>query len=65
MDEITKTFLEQNRHGSMEIYLTNGIKLKGLLDNFDADGLLLSNPDHGTQLIRLSAIATIQPKGAF
>ncbi|MBE8181978.1 MAG: RNA chaperone Hfq [Candidatus Portiera sp.] len=54
-------FLEQMREDQLEIniYLVNGIRLKGFIDGFNENVILLRNGS--VQMVRFDAISTIMP----
>jgi len=59
------TFLNQHRKEKtpVVVYLTNGIRLKGVIRGFDSFVVHLRG--QGSQLIYKHAISTIMPEGEF
>lgn len=59
--DIASAFLNgiQAEGKEVNIYLVNGIRLKGFIHKYDKDSVLLRNG--GIQLIRINAISTIMP----
>lgn len=59
--DIASSFLNNIQEGRQEvnIYLVNGIRLKGFIHKYDKDSVLLRNG--GIQLVRVNAISTIMP----
>lgn len=51
-------------HGPVTVFLTNGVKLSGILTWFDEESLTLTR-DGITQLVFRHAISTIMPDSAF
>lgn len=47
--------------GPVVIFLINGVKLQGVVENFDAGSLILRR-DQNVQLLLLDAISTIVPQ---
>ncbi len=48
------------KHMSVTVFLMNGVKLQGVVDNFDGQSILLERNGH-RQLIYKHAISTIMP----
>ena len=59
--DIASSFLNDIQEGGQEvnIYLVNGIRLKGFIHKYDKNSVLLRNG--GIQLVRVNAISTIMP----
>jgi len=59
--DIASSFLNDIQKGGQEvnIYLVNGIRLKGFIYKYDKSSVLLRNG--GIQLVRVNAISTIMP----
>jgi len=43
------------------IYLASGVKLKGIMEAYDSNGILLPDEEGGIQLVNRDSIATIMP----
>lgn len=64
VESLEGKFLKQMQEEQLEIniYLINGIRLKGIIDDFNKNAILLSNGS--VQLVRFDAISTIMPASA-
>ena len=60
-EDIVTSFLKdiQSQGKEVNIYLVNGIRLRGFIYKYDQNSILLRNG--GIQLIRMNAISTIMP----
>ncbi len=62
MDEITKNFLDHYIGVPMKVFLTNGVKLNGQVTHYDTHSMIFTSQEHGPQLVRLDAVATLHPQ---
>ena len=53
-------FITNQLDKPVTIFLTNGVKLVGVITNFDKHSLVLER-DHHQQLVMIAAIATVLP----
>ena len=65
-DKLQDLFLNHVRknHGPVTVFLTNGVKLSGVITWFDEDCLTLTR-DGVTQLVYKHAISTVMPQDEF
>lgn len=65
-NEIENNFLNklQDNETSVTVFLVNGVKLQGIITQFDGNALLLRRDGH-TQLIYKHAVSTIMPGEAL
>ena len=65
MENVQKEFLSDLRINkiAVTVFLINGIKLQGLITQFDDETLLLRRDGH-TQLVYKHSISTIMPNAA-
>ena len=66
INEIENNFLDKLKENetSVTVFLVNGVKLQGIITQYDSNALLLRRDGH-TQLIYKHAVSTIMPGEAL